>query len=196
MPQHYINNWWKKIICIVYLWKIWRWQDWQDNLFRTPHLILNIDRYLLFTKRLKNLICKHHLYGKILLITCKYYFVPMQEKLHSTLPWLLKSAFHWFFFCWCQEKHRDRWKKLHTHYTLSHKYYWVLVFRPPHFKKLIEIFWSQTLVSPKICKREIFAVFLRIFQITTVIFCKFERTIVVLSAHLDKNGQALHAQPM
>ena len=37
------------------------------------------------------------------------------------------------------------------------------------------------------CQREIFAVFLRIFQITTVIFCKFEMTIVVLSAHLDKN---------
>ena len=44
----------------------------------------------------------------------------------------------------------------------------------------------QTLVSPKICKREIIAVFLRICQITTVIFCKFDISIVVLSPHIDK----------
>ncbi len=53
---------------------------------------------------------------------------------------------------------------------------------------------EDALVSPKICKREIFAVFLCSFQITTVIFCKFDIPIVVLSAQLDKDGP--HVQPV
>ncbi len=45
-----------------------------------------------------------------------------------------------------------------------------------------------SLVSAKICKREIFPVFLCSFQITVVIFCKFGISIVVLSSQLDKDG--------
>ena len=45
---------------------------------------------------------------------------------------------------------------------------------------------ALTLVSQFLCKREKIAVFLRNLQITVVIFCKFERSIVVLSGQLDK----------